>query len=330
MSMDWRGMSSFDMPIVMKSLLSSPGLLRATRDNLLQGYANKLVMQHFAQNGLLENEWLKFSERGSRVLHRIPTHMEKRPTSIFYGSSQGGILGAGYTTLLGPTGLIDRGILGVPGASFSLIMSRSKSFEIYDRLLIRNFYHNRHIRILLSIMQLAWDPIEGAGILAPPVEEVYPRILLQSGLGDSIIPTIATEALARAYNATILPHNPRSSIFGIRAANNLSTPSQHGNYSGGDEPHVTWTEVLYEKEYQNIPIDNIYSASENNVHMCLRQDCALIAQMAEFINTGRIIDPCTNDNCLRTTVPCHLYSTTKNTKPSNWNCSYNQSCYDSF
>ena len=36
-AMDWRGMSNFDMPIVMKTLISAPKLFAATRDNVIQG-----------------------------------------------------------------------------------------------------------------------------------------------------------------------------------------------------------------------------------------------------------------------------------------------------
>jgi hypothetical protein len=323
MAMDWRGMSSFDMPIVMKTLLSTPRLFQATRDNLIQGYANKLVLQHFAQNGMLTSQWLQFSKKmENQQLNytSIPMYHSKSPISVYYGSSQGGILGAGYTALLGPTGLIERGILGVPGTSFSLVMSRSASFDSYDALLTKNFYNNRHVRILLSVMQLAWDPVEAAGMLAPPVTEVYPRMLLQSGLGDPIVPTMATEALARAYHASILPNNHRHRIFGIPTEASSSAAASNSTWIG---PYVTLTEVLYEKEYQELPIDNEFP-KRNTVHMCLRQDCALIAQMAEFINTGRVIDPCIKDHCLRTTIPCNLYWKKNNTKPSNWTCHYDE------
>jgi hypothetical protein len=53
-----------------------------------------------------------------------PTLDDKYPATIFYGNSEGGILGAGYTAAVsGTTGLIDRGVLGVPGTPSALIMS---------------------------------------------------------------------------------------------------------------------------------------------------------------------------------------------------------------
>lgn len=315
MAMDWRGMSSFDMPVVMKSLLAKPALLQSTRDNLIQGYAGKLVLQHFAQDPrFLEQEWLQFSSDNKQ--HEIPTYDNKPPISIFYGSSQGGILGAAYTALLGPTGLIKRGILGTPGTSFSSIMYQSNSFSLYDALLMQNFYNNREVRIVLSILQLAWDPAGPASFLAPPIQEPYPPMLLQSGLGDPVIPTMATEALARAYNASVLPSNPRLTIFQIPKASLTSALSNEKSATSG-QPHVAWTEILYQNEYQGI------GTSENLVHECLRQDCALIGQMSEFINTGRILDPCFNDRCLRKTIPCYLKGKS-NSKPTDWTCAYDQ------
>ena len=224
----------------------------------------------------------------------------------------GGILGAGYTTLLAPSGLIKRGILGVPGTSFSLILSRSLGFKTYDTLMLINFYTNRQVRIVLTIMQMGWDPVEAAGMLAPTVEERPTRMLLQAGLGDATVPAMAGEALARAYNASTLPNNPRK-VFGLNEAQpaNSSWPG----------PRVTFTELLYEKEYLRLPFGNQYS-EDNNVHTCLRQDCHLIRQIAEFIDTGRIIDPCSKDRCVRKSIPCYLGWKKQNTKASNWTCSH--------
>lgn len=319
MAMDWRGMSSFDLPVVVKTLLGQPKLFQATRDNIIQGYANKIVLQHYSNSEMLNATWLRFSESHRR--RRSPTfpipllggNNDTRPASVFYGSSQGGILGAGYTTLLGETGLIDRGVLGVPGTSFSLVLSRTADFAAYDSLLLRNFYQNRQVRLILSIVQLGWDPVEAAGLLAPPVKPgSFPPMLLQSGLGDPVVPTTATEALARAYNASILHSNPRTEIFGISKVDPFRANSST----------VFWTELLYENEYQHLPFDNIFPDETTIlVHACLRQDCPLIHQLAEFVNTGRIIDPCIHDGCLRTKLSCYMPWMNIESRPRNWNCS---------
>lgn len=295
MGMDWRGMSSYDLLIVVKALMSKPSLFVAIRDNLIQGYANKLSLLHFSQNGMLDMDWMYFSGGLTFAKNKIPTFEQKVPSSIFYGISQGGILGAGFSVLLGPTKLITRIILGSPGTPFALILSRSLQFSAYDAIMLLNFYNNRDVRIFLNFAQMLWDSCEGSGLLASPYLETYPRILLQTGLGDPIVPTLAAEALTRALGGVVLPKNPRKDIFGIPEGVAAS-----GDFLG---PNVTLTELLFKREYESLPLsDNYAGVQMNDVHWCVREDKTLIFQIEEFINTGRILDVCSN--CVRNEAKC--------------------------
>jgi hypothetical protein len=253
----------------------------------MQGMANKFAFQHFCQHGLLT--WLRVGGKP------IPTQNQERPASLYYGISQGGILGGGYMALSGVTKLIDRGILGVPGTPFALVMTRSLDFAGYDQLLLLNFYNNRHVRILLSLVQMGWDSVEASGLLAEPLLEPLPRVLLQAGLGDPVVPTSAAECLARAMHGATLPNNPRD-VYGVPTLGAASGAQGLG-------PNVTLTEVLYEKEYNSLPINDI-KAPENWVHFCVRWDAALIHQIEEFANTGRVVDPCEEDGCKRISAGC--------------------------
>jgi hypothetical protein len=297
-AMDWRGMSSYDLLMVVKVLISMPRLFQAVRDNLIQGYACKYALQHFSRHALLSVDWLTFQHPGNRTSlaapKSVPTLDNKLPAHVFYGISQGGILGAGYTALSGVTGLIDRGVLGSPGTPFALIMTRSRDFLTYDKLLLLDFYDNRHVRMLLTLVQMAWDSVEASGVLATPVNEPYPRILIQAGLGDVIVPTTASEALGRAFNASSLPDSPRQ-IFGV--------PTAPAADNSDDGPHATLTEVMYDREFHGLTEDNAVAA-RNWIHFCLRKDKAMISQLSEFINTGRVVDPCTNDGCHRNRSQC--------------------------
>ena len=83
-AMDWWGMSSFDFPVVIKTLLGIPNTFESVRDNLLQGYADKLMMQRFSRDGIVD--WLE-EIGGTKV---VPTaDGDGRPASVFYGISQG-------------------------------------------------------------------------------------------------------------------------------------------------------------------------------------------------------------------------------------------------
>lgn len=288
-AMDWRGMSVFDLPTVVRTLMAEPSLFESIRDNLIQGYGNKYALQHFARNGLFEMDAMRFNSKSIQFRER------KGPSYVFYGISQGGILGAGYTALSGVTGLIDRGILGVPGTPFVLILSRSLKFLLlYDNVLLLNFQNNRHVRIFLSIVQSAWDPVEASAALAPPIREPVPRLLLQAGLGDNIVPSVAAEALARGLNARLLPYSPRD-VFGLTTGK-AADGSQDG-------PNATFTELMYDDVYKSLPEKNIASPS-NNVHFCVRRDPAMVKQVVEFINSGRVLDPCVADGCHRKDHGC--------------------------
>lgn len=216
--------------------------------------------------------------------------MDDIPFVLNCSISQGGILGGGYLALSGNTTLIDRGILGSPGTPFTSVLTRSLDFLGYDILLLFNFYNNRHVRLLLSLLQMGWDTCEVSGLYAPPLNQFEPlpkKVLIQTGLGDSVVPTGACEAMVRGMHGKVLPKGPRSSaIFGVPVAEK------------GSDPDVVLTEVLYEQEYASLPIDNT-PAEGNNVHEAVRWDAAMIGQVEAFANTGWAWNPCYEDSCKR-------------------------------
>ena len=124
-----------------------------------------------------------------------------------------------------------------------------------------------------------------------------PPILIQTGLGDPIVGAGACESMARAMNASVLSNNPRS-IFGVP----VISEEEEADKSSITTPKVVLTEIMYEEEYANLPEDNAFpypGANTNHVHWCVRWDDALISQVEEFANTGRVIDPCAADQCRR-------------------------------
>ena len=83
--------------------------------------------------------------------------------------------------------------------------------------MIFNFYNNWHVRLLLSLLQMGWDSVEASGLLAPPVHEPLPPVLIQTCPGDSVVPTGAAEAMARAMLRSALTGNQRT-VFGVPIA----------------------------------------------------------------------------------------------------------------
>lgn len=292
-SSDWRGMSNIDLPMIVRTLVADPNGFRSVRDNLIQGYAARAAIQLFCREALLDINSMRFDP----PIHR-QNHSEVR--YLFYGISEGGIMGGAYSALTGPTGLLDGAILGDPGTPFSLLMSRSDLFPGYRDLLLLNVYYPRHVRLVVSLMQMAWDSVEGTGgFLAPPVTEPFPTTLIYAGLGDSTVTTIGSEILARAYSAETFANNPKA-VFGLGIHRgpfeNLSSTSGSAIY----------TELLYESDALSIQYDKTKSGDvvHNDVHLCTRLDPAIQHQIEEFVNNGRIIDPCESDGCIRSKAWC--------------------------
>ena len=291
-AMDWRGMCRKDFPVVFKMILGDVSLFETQRNNLMQGYIAKLVMQEFTRVAMFEQEWAMFKDAASERLVHIPR--SKEPLHVYHGVSQGAILGAGYTALAGGRGLIDRSILSTPGTPFASIMSRSADFRFYDKALKTVFFNNRHVRMALGVLQLGYDQVEGSGFLAAPIEEPFPPTIIQAGMGDTHVPSLTAESLARAYGAVVLPHNPRQDVFGVPSvAIDPSTAIDERS-----EHKVVLTELYYDKEYHLLPTDNVFGY-KNSVHHCVKFDPVIREQVDEFLARGRIIDPCEADGCYR-------------------------------
>lgn len=277
---NWRGMSYLDVPIIFKAFVSQPDLMASIRDNIIQGYANKAALQEFALNGLVELL--------GEVDMNIKPHPDGQLRSIFYGISQGGILGSAFSSLLAPYKLLDGSVIVSAGTPFSLLMSRSTIFPAYNTLLRLGLHNARHVRIFISIMQMLYDTVEVGGVLTSNTERV--PTLLQQGLGDTTVTNIASDYMLRAYNASTFSSNPIRT-FGVDI--------------GKNESLVYATDLLYQEEYQHLTLKNS-GAEGNDVHYCTRLDAAIVNQMVEFCNTGTFLDVCEMDSskCIREVASC--------------------------
>ena len=278
---NWRGLCFLDFPVIIKAFIANPNEIDSITGNIMQGYANKAAVQHFVNNALFDMEFMTF--RGS------PVHISKDAPvrHIFYGISLGGIFGSSYTTLVARTNsqLLDGSILTSAGSPFSLLISRSAIFPYYEYLLKKNLHHKRHIRIFLSLLQMKFDAIDGPTVgLSGSRPDQRIKTLLQTGLGDHIVSTVAFEFMGRDYGASAFASNPRK-IHGIQAMDS--------------ESNVCVTEMMYTQPYAQLPKRNVvHSAGTSNVHGCTRFAEPLVLQLIEFINNGNFLDVCSDHECV--------------------------------
>ncbi len=109
------------------------------------------------------------------------------PKRHFYrGDSQGGIFGTSYMAVSTD---VTRGLLGEPGAPYSLLLNRSKDFGIFFTLLKGSYHTGRNIQLVLGLVQMTWDRTEPDGYMPYINENMLPgtpkhEVLLDVGIGD--------------------------------------------------------------------------------------------------------------------------------------------------
>ncbi len=142
---------------------------------------------------------------------------------LYYdGNSQGGIFG-GSLIALEPD--LTRGVIGVPGMNYSLLLQRSSDFGTgqapspnptdpgsvvpqYAYPLYQSYPNQLERQLILSLMQQMWDHSDPDGLAAHMTSNPLPHtpahvVLMQGGLGDHQVSQFAAEAEARTIGASI-------------------------------------------------------------------------------------------------------------------------------
>ena len=106
---------------------------------------------------------------------------------------------------------ITRGVLGVPGMNYSLLLTRSIDFATYSAILYPAYPNELQRPLLLALIQMLWDRSDPNGyahhITTDPLPNTPPhKVLLHDAFGDHQVANVATEVEARTIGASI--HQP--------------------------------------------------------------------------------------------------------------------------
>src|SRR4029078_12914269 len=109
-----------------------------------QGVVNSLLAMRMMKGRFAKDPAVTFT--GASVIDT---------TQCYYrGDSQGGIFG---TTYMAISTDVTRGLLGEPGAPYSLLLNRSVDFGIFFVLLKASYHGARTIQLGLGAVQMLWD-----------------------------------------------------------------------------------------------------------------------------------------------------------------------------
>jgi hypothetical protein len=202
---------------------------------------------------------------------------------FYYGNSQGGILGSAY---LAWSPDISRGVLGVGGGPYSLLLTRSRDFEDFFRIFKEKYLDHRDISLFVNgLTQQLWDATEPGGWMWDMTRDTdAPKgVLMQVAINDNQVTTLGAHYQARAYGAKTLAPAVRP-IWGI---DEVQAP-----YSDGA--------VLVEWLYTDTPSEPVLGVPPDgpDTHECPRRERAAQDQMRTFLETGVVEQTCPDGGCV--------------------------------
>jgi hypothetical protein len=242
-----------------------------------QGHLNQLLSMRL-MNGLAKDPATFFNGKPT-----IDT------TNRYYrGDSQGGIMGGTY---MGITTDVTRGILGEPGAPYSMLLNRSQDFAPFFVVLQSVFHTGRQLQLVLATMQMVWDRTEPDGYIPYIVKNNLPNtpphnVLIHDAIGDYQVSPLGAHIIARALGAKNLSPVNRE-IYGV--------PDDPGPIDG--PAIVEWSFGLNPAPETNIPPGDLCPASLpsppcGDPHDQLVTQPASFAQEVQFFQTGKTVQTC--------------------------------------
>ena len=201
---DWSGFSEEDVGFAVQ-ILQDFTLMQAFFDRQQQGMLNFMYLARLLKHDMGLRSDPAFQAGGMPVFDN---------STVYYdGNSQGGILGG---ALMGVIQDVTRGVLGVPGMSYSFLLRRSVDFDVYKPFFSGSatgdtgggYPSIKDQAFLLSMAQMLWDRAESSGYVYHIEQHPLPNtpvhsVLMQVAYGDHQVSMWAAEFMARTIGARL-------------------------------------------------------------------------------------------------------------------------------
>jgi hypothetical protein len=192
---------------------------------------------------------------------------------------------------------ITRGVLGVPGMNYSLLLTRSSDFATYE-LVLNSFYPDKTVRpLILALAQLLWDRSDPNGYAHHMTTDPLPntpahKVLLHLAFGDHQVANVATEIEARTIGASI--HQPA-----IMAGRHSDVNPYFGIPAIASYPFDGSALIVWDSGAAQPPITNTPPSTPPDPHSDPRNSVIGRTQKSEFLKAGgAVIDVCSGAPCV--------------------------------
>jgi hypothetical protein len=270
---DWTGMSEDDAPWIGLLLSDDPSEFPVLPEGTFQGFVEAMAALRLARGALATDPAVTFSTDAGDVSVIDPARF------AYYGISQGGILGGPY---VGMSPDLERGAFGVSGGPYSFLTHRSVNFKPFFSIFKEKYSDHREIALLIGGLQSIWDPGDPMGLWSDmnrdvPDGQPSKDILMQVAIGDAQVTTYGAQIQARMYQSSTVAPQTRP-VFGIEERDAPFTGSAYVEWEYSDVPAV--------------PLENLPPNEDFDPHECPRRSPLAQEQVAHFLETGEVIQPC--------------------------------------
>jgi hypothetical protein len=203
--------------------------------------------------------------------------------AYYHGISQGGIFGGTYMAL---TTDVERGVLGVPGMPYSLLLSRSVDFDQFFSLIRSTWMDERHHVFLLALTDMLWERTEPAGYAPYVRKNMLPGtpahdVLLNVAVGDHQVTAYGAHVMARTMDIEHVDTGIRD-IFGLEKVT---------------APHDGSGIVEYDFGLPPDPVENLPQRECEDPHGKIRSLPEFQQQLDVFLRAGIVENYCENEVC---------------------------------
>jgi hypothetical protein len=266
---DWKGMSEDDYNSIIVMTATNLAKFPFVPERSHQGFVEFAVALRVILNQVAYDD----------ALLKDGAPLIDVDTFGYYGNSQGGIYGGGYLAMSTD---LTRGVLGVPGAPYGLLLPRSSDFSPYFLILVNKWADHRDILLNIALMSMIWEPTEAGGWLRSMNESPGPgapakQVLLQVAIGDAQVSSLGAQIMARAYGAKTIAPQTRS-IWGV--------PESEPGFEGSGIVEWFYADGAVE------PVGDIPPDPEYDTHECPRREWAAKQQMLDFLTDGVVNQYC--------------------------------------
>ncbi len=278
---DLQGMASEDYDGqygsgVLTTLTGDIGTWKSMVDRQHMGLVNELLAMRMAHGKFAQDP--KVTEVTADGHSPIDTTSSIEKRSFYRGDSQGGIFGTTYMTISTD---VTRGVLGEPGAPYSLLLYRSQDFAPFFLVMGMQYVDSLDMNLALGLVQMLWDRTEPDGYVPYMTTNMLPgtpshNVVIDCAIGDHQVTTLGAHFIARAIGAKQLKPVNRE-IFQI--------PDADGPFTGNGIVEVDFG-------LPPVPLGDEPMTAGDDPHDKVRVLPAIQQEEQEFLKNGDVKNFC--------------------------------------